>query len=77
MSAHPDGCSHRTGDRAVPARHRHRQRLGVLDEDAVPETGDYAFPAGLSAVRVDREQDTGQYREPNIWIIHRISQQLT
>ena len=28
------------------------------------------FPAGLATVRIDREQDTGEYWEPNIWIIH-------
>jgi len=35
-----------------------------------PETGDYVFPAGLSTVHIDREADTGEYWEPNIWIIH-------
>jgi hypothetical protein len=38
-----------------------------------PETGDYVFPAGLATVRIDREQDTGEYWEPNIWIIHQVS----
>lgn len=37
---------------------------------AFPETGDYVFPAGLAPVRIDREQDTGEYWEPNIWVIH-------
>jgi len=35
-----------------------------------PETGDYVFPAGLATVHIDRERDTGEYWEPNIWIIH-------
>jgi len=35
-----------------------------------PETGDYVFPAGLATVHIDREQDTGEYWEPNIWLIH-------
>jgi len=35
-----------------------------------PETGDYVFPAGLTTVHIDRENDTGDYWEPNIWIIH-------
>jgi hypothetical protein len=35
-----------------------------------PETGDYVFPAGLTTVHIDREHDTGDYWEPNIWIIH-------
>jgi hypothetical protein len=37
---------------------------------AFPETGDYVFPAGLATVHIDREQDTGEYWEPNIWMIH-------
>jgi len=40
-----------------------------------PETGDYVFPAGLATVRIDREKDTGEYWEPNIWIIHSVSPQ--
>jgi GNAT superfamily N-acetyltransferase len=35
-----------------------------------PETGDYVFPAGLAPVHIDREQDTGKYWEPNVWIVH-------
>jgi hypothetical protein len=35
-----------------------------------PETGDYVFPAGLATVHIDRENDLGEYWEPNIWIIH-------
>jgi hypothetical protein len=35
-----------------------------------PETGDYVFPAGLATVYIDREADTGEYWEPNVWIIH-------
>jgi GNAT superfamily N-acetyltransferase len=38
-----------------------------------PETGDYVFPAGLAPVHIDRVRDTGQYWEPNIWIIHQLS----
>ncbi len=38
-----------------------------------PETGDYVFPAGLAPVHIDREHDTGEYWEPNIWIIHQVS----
>ena len=36
-----------------------------------PETGDYVFPAGLATVRIDRGADTGQYWEPNVWLVHR------
>ena len=35
-----------------------------------PGTGDYVFPEGLATVHIDREADTGEYWEPNIWIIH-------
>jgi hypothetical protein len=35
-----------------------------------PETGDYVFPAGLATVHIDRDQDTGRYWEPNVWLIH-------
>ena len=35
-----------------------------------PETGDYVFPAGLTTVHIDRDRDTGEYWEPNIWVIH-------
>jgi len=37
-----------------------------------PDTGDYVFPAGLATVRIDRDNDTGEYWEPNVWIIHYI-----
>jgi hypothetical protein len=35
-----------------------------------PDTGDYVFPAGLAIVHIDREAGTGEYWEPNVWIIH-------
>jgi hypothetical protein len=35
-----------------------------------PETGDYVFPAGLTTVHIDRDRETGEYWEPNIWVIH-------
>lgn len=35
-----------------------------------PETGDYVFPAGLATVHIDRDNDLGEYWEPNIWVIH-------
>ena len=36
-----------------------------------PETGEYVFPKGLATVHIDRDRDTGQYWEPNVWLIHR------
>lgn len=38
-----------------------------------PETGDYVFPGGLTTVRIDRDTGTGEYWEPNVWIIHPVS----
>lgn len=38
---------------------------------ALPSTGDYVIPRGLSVLHVDREADLGTYVEPNIWIRHR------
>ena len=35
-----------------------------------PESGDYVFPAGLATVHIDRDIDTGEYWEPNVWLIH-------
>lgn len=34
-----------------------------------PETGEYVFPKGLATVHIDRDRDTGQYWEPNVWLI--------
>jgi hypothetical protein len=38
---------------------------------ALPSTGDYIIPKGLSVLHIDREADLGTYVEPNIWIRHR------
>ncbi|WP_018349798.1 hypothetical protein [Longispora albida] len=38
---------------------------------ALPGSGDYVIPDGLSVLHVDREADTGVYREPNVWMRHR------
>ncbi len=38
---------------------------------ALPSSGDYVIPQGLSVLHVDREADLGTYVEPNIWIRHR------
>jgi hypothetical protein len=66
----------RMGARIGPAIPRSLHIAGTVPEweswtrMRFPETGDYVFPAGLATVRIDREQDTGEYWEPNIWIIH-------
>jgi hypothetical protein len=38
---------------------------------ALPSSGDYVIPNGLSVLHIDREADLGTYVEPNIWIRHR------
>jgi hypothetical protein len=38
---------------------------------ALPATGEYVIPQGMSVLRVDRPADTGVYAEPNIWVRHR------
>ncbi|MEU0675172.1 GNAT family N-acetyltransferase [Streptomyces sp. NPDC006172] len=38
---------------------------------ALPESGKYVIPDGLSVLRVDVETDTGVYEEPNVWMRHR------
>ena len=38
---------------------------------ALPSSGDYVIPKGLSVLHIDREADLGTYVEPNIWIRHR------
>ncbi|MFB9238931.1 hypothetical protein ACFFWC_25960 [Plantactinospora siamensis] len=38
---------------------------------ALPGSGDYVIPDGLSTLRIDRGADTGVYHEPNIWVRHR------
>jgi hypothetical protein len=39
-------------------------------ETPFPESGDYWFPHGLATVAIDREQDSGRYWEPNVWMQH-------
>jgi GNAT superfamily N-acetyltransferase len=39
----------------------------------LPESGEYVFPQGLAPLRVDREADRGEYWEPNVWVLHRVS----
>jgi hypothetical protein len=37
----------------------------------LPGSGEYVIPGALVPLQVDFEADTGVYREPNIWILHR------
>jgi GNAT superfamily N-acetyltransferase len=38
---------------------------------AMPSSGQYIIPEGLSVLNIDREKDLGTYVEPNIWMQHR------
>jgi hypothetical protein len=40
---------------------------------ALPESGDYVFPGGLSPLAVDAESDRCTYLEPNVWMVHNLS----
>jgi hypothetical protein len=37
---------------------------------ALPDSGDYVIPDGLSVLTVDRAADRGSYVEPNVWLRH-------
>ncbi len=37
-----------------------------------PATGSYVVPGALSPVEIDCERDEGLYRDPNVWMIHRV-----
>lgn len=38
----------------------------------LPASGEYVIPGGLVPLTVDRATDTGTYREPNVWVVHRV-----
>ncbi|MBK8049942.1 MAG: GNAT family N-acetyltransferase [Anaerolineales bacterium] len=38
-----------------------------------PESGQYIVPGALNPVAIDREQDSGEYIEPNVWMAHQVS----
>ncbi|GAA3373636.1 hypothetical protein GCM10020367_34360 [Streptomyces sannanensis] len=38
---------------------------------ALPGSGEYVIPDGMSPLHIDRDADLGTYTEPNIWIRHR------
>ena len=37
---------------------------------ALPGSGTYVIPDGLTVLEIDRAADTGVYREPNVWMRH-------
>jgi hypothetical protein len=38
---------------------------------ALPDSGRYVVRGGLAPLVVDRQADTGLYREANVWVVHR------
>jgi GNAT superfamily N-acetyltransferase len=38
---------------------------------SLPASGEYVIPGGLVPLVVDRRTDSGVYREPNVWVVHR------
>lgn len=37
-----------------------------------PESGSHTVPGALQPVVIDREEDRGQYSDPNLWMLHRV-----
>jgi hypothetical protein len=37
---------------------------------ALPSSGSYVIPDGLTVLEIDHSTDSGIYREPNIWMRH-------
>ena len=40
---------------------------------AYPGDGRYTFPGGLATVEIDHANDSGVYWEPNVWIVHTVT----
>lgn len=60
----------------APASYRIDGTVGEWEswlEMALPESGEYVFPGGLSPLAVDRTSDRATYLEPNVWMIHNLS----
>ena len=38
-----------------------------------PDSGEYVFPEGLSTLPIDTNLDRGEYWEPNVCLVHRVS----
>jgi hypothetical protein len=39
-----------------------------------PDDGEYTFPTGLAPVDINHGRDLGRYWEPNVWIVHTLSE---
>ena len=58
------------GSAEVPANRRDHSQLGDVDRNAFPES---VFPEGLSTLPIDTNLDRGEYWEPNVWLVYRVS----
>jgi hypothetical protein len=45
-------------------------------EESFPRSGRYVVPGALVPIVIDRERDIGQYRDPNLWMIHQVPRVL-
>jgi GNAT superfamily N-acetyltransferase len=67
----------RLGGRIIATAPRSQVMTGTVHEwegwtsMVFPSTGEYVIPRGLSTLHVNREQDRGDYIEPNVWVRHR------
>ena len=67
----------RTGATILAAAPASQTMTGTVSEweewagIALPSSGDYVIPRGLSVLHIDREADLGTYVEPNVWMRHR------
>jgi hypothetical protein len=67
----------RLGARIIATAFRSQVMTGTVAEWeawtglALPDSGDYVIPDGLSTLHIDRAADLGTYVEPNIWLQHR------
>lgn len=67
----------RMGARILTVAPRSQTMTGTVAEweswtdMAFPVSGSYVIPDGVSLLRIDREQDLGEYVEPNVWVQHR------
>ena len=72
----------RNGGRILHPCHRAMQITGsVADWEGWTgmhffDSGDYIIPGALTPVRFDVEADVGEYLEPNVWVVHEVSQRL-
>ena len=72
------GLHFRMGAEVLRCEHRSMQITGSTEEWTswtgmqFPADGDYVFPGGLAPLEV--RDGTGRYWEPNVWMLHRISE---